>query len=645
MARLVAWFLWHFATIACAVYETDVLVNLTLVFVSYHPSNCIKLIHNRNTTDMENYQVFQVFKALASRMKETVGVYAYDVYMETQKDSLEGDQARHNCLNPAKYVIGEPFSKNDFTKLTKSVAMDNGFWFIILNSSVSEFFEDAKTPFNSELIVAKIKSRDRIEFREVYRVDENYPRRIYNYGVWTIEEGLLLNKQRLYARRSDLEGKLIRAGYIENWPMSSLRNGLWDGFFPRIWKEIEAQINCTTQPYRSVDNATGVLKTNGSWNGLVGMLLRGEIDVIVSETTMDYDRSTVLKFSRPILISNYQVFFCALASDLKWTAVLYPFSRSTWMAVCSWLIAGTLTISICHHLARKRIPSYINKEEDGFTPVVSFFFILQSLCQQGYPTVPRLASGKIIFLTSYLLSAVLIPSYSAWLIYSLTHHVPNKPFNSFEEFLSLGRYELNIIKHSAEQTYFKRSMNTLHRMVYATVKKNKQRVQSVKEGLERTFCQMGQQAFFGVEAIVKMYLQQSTLHSCCHIVTFSKPLSPVYQSLGFLKDYPYSQLINYKLQRLFTTGVIDNIQKHFHYKRHMAQSYKEVEVGIKDVFQIFILLLLGLESRRKVAGSWELLAGGDGGGGRTYQRRWKGPNSENSILWKDLRDCSPLVVN
>lgn len=137
------------------------------------------------------------------------------------------------------------------------------------------------------------------------------------------------------------------------------------------------------------------------------MLLRGEIDVIVSETTMDYDRSTVLKFSRPILISkyepnctpfllflptktnssflyfSYQVFFCALASDLKWTAVLYPFSRSTWMAVCSWLIAGTLTISICHYLARKRIPSYINKEEDGFTPVVSFFFILQSLCQQG----------------------------------------------------------------------------------------------------------------------------------------------------------------------------------------------------------------------------------------------------------------------
>lgn len=78
---------------------------------------------------MENYQVFQVFKALASRMKETVGVYAYDVYMETQKDSLEGDQARHNCLNPAKYVIGEPFSKNDFTKVS-----------IQFNCEVSELF-------------------------------------------------------------------------------------------------------------------------------------------------------------------------------------------------------------------------------------------------------------------------------------------------------------------------------------------------------------------------------------------------------------------------------------------------------------------------------------------------------------------------
>lgn len=83
-------------------------------------------------------------------------------------------------------------------------------------------------------------------------------------------------------------------------------------------------------------------------------------------------------------------------------------------------------------------------------------------------------------------------------------------------------------------------------MVYSKVRKNRHRVRSLKEGLERSLCLVDHQAFFGVEAIVKMHLQQSSIHSCCQIVTFAKPLSPVYQSLGFLKDSPYSELINYK---------------------------------------------------------------------------------------------------
>ena len=49
-----------------------------------------------------------------------------------------------------------------------------------------------------------------------------------------------------------------------------------------------------------------------------------------------------------------------------------------------------------------------------------------------------------------------------------------------------------------------------------------------------------------------------------------------------------------RLQRLFTTGIIDNIQKYFQYKRHQSSQYKEVEVDIQDAFQIFTLLFLGL---------------------------------------------------
>lgn len=46
--------------------------------------------------------------------------------------------------------------------------------------------------------------------------------------------------------------------------------------------------------------------SNGTYSGLVGMLVRDEIDVIVSDLTINEERSDVLSFSHPILSSKYE---------------------------------------------------------------------------------------------------------------------------------------------------------------------------------------------------------------------------------------------------------------------------------------------------------------------------------------------------
>lgn len=114
------------------------------------------------------------------------------------------------------------------------------------------------------------------------------------------------------------------------------------------------------------------------------------------------------------MIFSYQVFFCALGSNLKWSAVLQPFSPDTWLAVCTWVMLGTLTISFCHYCISA------SNEENEFTPTVSFFFILQSLCQQGkeknfFPRFfccvsysPRGTMPRIFYFSLNNLSCVLI---------------------------------------------------------------------------------------------------------------------------------------------------------------------------------------------------------------------------------------------
>lgn len=93
--------------------------------------------------------------------------------------------------------------------------MGNSLWLVALNSSIHQFFADAKVPFNTELIIAIMNGAEKVELKEVYRVDDSYPLRINDVGYWTEEDGLCILKGNLYSRRSDLEGKVLKTGSIE----------------------------------------------------------------------------------------------------------------------------------------------------------------------------------------------------------------------------------------------------------------------------------------------------------------------------------------------------------------------------------------------------------------------------------------------
>lgn len=75
-------------------------------------------------------------------------------------------------------------------------------------------------------------------------------------------------------------------------------------------------------------------------------------------------------------------------------------------------------------------------------------------CVTGYAQVPESCACRVVFLLAYLLSAIIIPSYSASLISSLTAQTPNRPFDSLKDMLAFKRYKLLLAKNSAEYSHF-----------------------------------------------------------------------------------------------------------------------------------------------------------------------------------------------
>ena len=86
-------------------------------------------------------------------------------------------------------------------------------WLIFLiNTTTSDFLKDVNTPFNSEIVTARI-IEDKAELEEGYRVAKSYPLRVSKYGIWTAKKfiGLSTRNDFLYRRRKDMEGFPVRA--------------------------------------------------------------------------------------------------------------------------------------------------------------------------------------------------------------------------------------------------------------------------------------------------------------------------------------------------------------------------------------------------------------------------------------------------
>ena len=73
-----------------------------------------------------------------------------------------------------------------------------------------------------------------------------------------------------------------------------------DGFVGDVWTALSQVLNFTVKIYPSVDGKWGSIESNGNWNGMMGMLLRNEVDAISSDMALTLQRGQVADFTTPI---------------------------------------------------------------------------------------------------------------------------------------------------------------------------------------------------------------------------------------------------------------------------------------------------------------------------------------------------------
>ena len=283
-------------------------------------------------------------------------------------------------------------------------------------------------------------------------------------GEWTNSSGLVVHDPKMWSRRADLRGAEVRATTI-NYPLMAT-NFSYDhhgnliggkGFLFDILHLLEGDLNFTSSLSLAVDGKFGGKNSNGTWDGMVGMLLRDETDVVVASLTQTSRRYEVIDFTIPLFPKAQCTLLSPRTSGTVTNLTLYVkrFSVMTW-AVISIM---TLTLAIGFYILSE---SGINKfhslsDSEAFGPLQSVGLTTMIMLQLSYNVSINSTSAKILLISCSIFAYIIFTFFACDLIAGMTTGPKEVPIKSFQDVLDRG-YQAQMCKHHTK-TNFLLSLN------------------------------------------------------------------------------------------------------------------------------------------------------------------------------------------
>ncbi|XP_031783663.1 glutamate receptor ionotropic, delta-2 isoform X1 [Nasonia vitripennis] len=284
---------------------------------------------------------------------------------------------------------------------------------------ILNIFHDYAMFPDSEILIFERTSKNYVKILSVYRPSPVRDMMIEDRGFWSKEDGLKMKDAHVSSRRRrNLYMTPLKSSIVVTNPdtlnhLTDYRDEHVDTITKcnYVWlHHLVAAMNATVT--YNVVNSWGYRDKNGSWNGMMGMLSRKEIDIGGTSMFLVGDRwadAHYIPLSTPTRAA-----FIFRQPPLSFVSNLFtlPFRPSVWIAI------GILLIIIFLSLVISTKWEWVTKEVDSSgTPPPSLsdnlLLVVGAIAQQGFGRNPRTVPSRIVLLMLLLAALNLYASYSA----------------------------------------------------------------------------------------------------------------------------------------------------------------------------------------------------------------------------------------
>ncbi|XP_069696128.1 probable glutamate receptor [Periplaneta americana] len=568
-------------------FPTEDLVSIaSRVLQRYHAPGVVVLQHRGLQEDSE---VANIFTSLSEQHVMAVSCYIGELMSSEKKLNYRSIFLLLSSDELTRQTLLQASAAGDLSRIR---------WLLFMDSTtlLKEFFDKLFIPFDCDFLVAqRCGDTTEVSLTEVYHIHNIRPLQTFRVAKWSPRE-MSWSSETFHERRGSLQGVSIKAAVIPYKPYLNVAKYdgktpvKFEGYLMDLWNELQHRMNFTTKFVTSHDAVFGFLLDNGSWSGVVGMVLREEVDVGISFFAYLKDRIDAVSFLPPIWNVRLKVHMKQPEMEVStFSHILSPFVSSLWGVVAATMAVLSLLLAATWYL------SPTSKFKDGSLPCnlyESCLYVYGSFCQQGHDTVPKTMACRLVYFSTYFLAVILFVAYSAIFISYLTVRRTELPFNDFQGLLRQGSYKLGVLAGSARIDFFKKSKipalkDIYKHLIFPDITKLPR---SDTEGLHR-ICSSDKYSYL----VSDVTLRGLARHIPCKIVGVPQAYYSITASMIIRKSSPYKKLFNYHVQEIKRAGILTRIEENA-----WPPKYVEIiedppsSVPLETVMIFFVVLVTGI---------------------------------------------------
>ncbi|KAK3781138.1 hypothetical protein RRG08_020080 [Elysia crispata] len=373
-----------------------------------------------------------------------------------------------------------------------------------------------------------------------------------------------------------------------------------EGFCIDLTKAVAEKLEFDYQIRFVKDGRYGSPMSNGTWDGMVGELIRHEADMAIAPFTITADRSRVIDFTKPFMSLGISIMIQRPEPSGKhFFSFMEPLSYEIWMCI----VFAYIGVSVVLFLVSRFSPNewHISEPEhyiaNDFSISNSLWFSLGAFMQQGCDISPRSMSGRIVGSVWWFFTLIIISSYTANLAAFLTVERMLTPIDSAEDLARQTEIQYGTISSGSTKAFFKNSQFQTYQRMWAYMMSAQPSVfvQKHEDGIARVRHSKGKYAYLTESTTIDYVSSRKP----CDTLKVGNNLNSDGFGIGTPVGSDLRELLNFAVLELREDGELGKWQRNWFDKGDCEQYTSNKDgaqsaLDLDNVAGIFLILIGGL---------------------------------------------------